>query len=128
MEADKLAKTFRVPDKRLWNIKVRTFAETSQWSQLRILADSKTKSPIGFKPFAMAAIQHKQPLAEIMRYVDRVTVPEDRFDLFCEGKLWKRALDEARKLRDQSRVMHIYSLCNSVEIQKMCEIIAAQIS
>ena len=126
-ESDRLAKKFRVPDKRIWNIKVRTLARTGQWSQLRILADSKTKVPIGFKPFAMAAIKYNQPIGEIMRYVDRVTVSEDRYELFCEGKLWKRALDEARKLKDQGRVMHIHSLCNNTEIQQMCESVAAQI-
>ena len=45
-DADKIAKKFRIPEKRVWHIKVKAFADSKQWSNLRLLADSK-KSPIG---------------------------------------------------------------------------------
>lgn len=120
-DAEKIAKKFRVPEKRLWHVKVRAFAESDQWANLRNLADSKTKPPIGFKPFALAAIKGKQGISEIMRYVDKVPQLEDRYDLFCEAKLWKLALEEAARLKDGRRVMHVRSLCNSLEIQKLCD-------
>lgn len=46
-DADKIAKKFRIPEKRVWHIKVKAFADSKQWSNLRLLADSKSKSPIG---------------------------------------------------------------------------------
>jgi hypothetical protein len=120
-DVDKLAKKFRIPDKRLWYTKVKALAESEQWPQLRALGDSKAKPPIGFKPFAMAAIKGKQPVSEIMRYIERVTSPEERYDLFCEATLWKRALDEAGKLRDPRRVANVRSSCNSPEVQRLAD-------
>lgn len=129
LEADRIAKKFRVPDKRLWHIKVKAFAESEQWGQLRILADSKKAPIIGYSPFAKAAIKGKQPIAEIMRYIEKVTSYEERYELFCEAKLWKRALDEAtNKLKDPSKIMFIYTMCNSPEIQQLCENAHAQLS
>mmetsp|Transcript_17132 Transcript_17132/g.25327 ORF Transcript_17132/g.25327 Transcript_17132/m.25327 type:complete len:1041 (+) Transcript_17132:101-3223(+) len=120
-DVDKLAKKFRMPEKRVWHIKVKAFAESGQWPQLRKLGDSKAKPPIGFKPFAMAAIQGKQSDPEIMRYIDRVTISEERYDLFCEAKLWKRALEEAGKLRDTRRVANVRSSCNSADIGQLAD-------
>jgi hypothetical protein len=121
VDADKIAKKFRVPEKRLWHIKVKAFAESEQWTNLRLLAESKTKPPIGYKPFARAAIKGKQGVTDIMRYIDRVVLPEERYDLFCEAVLWKRALEEAAKLKDVRRVANVKSLCNSPEIQLLAD-------
>lgn len=120
-DAEKIAKKFRVSEKRLWHIKVKAFAETEQWSNLRILADSRTKPPIGFKPFARAVIQGKQSENEILRYIDRISVPDERYDMFCEASLWKNALDEAFKMKDEGRVMNVKTLCNSIDIQLLAD-------
>mmetsp|Transcript_15939 Transcript_15939/g.36638 ORF Transcript_15939/g.36638 Transcript_15939/m.36638 type:complete len:286 (-) Transcript_15939:566-1423(-) len=120
-DADRLAKKFRVPEKRLWHLKVKAYAESGQWPQLRSLGDSKAKPPIGFKPFARVAIQYDQGVTEITRYIDRVQVGEERYGLFCEAKLWKRAVEEAVKLKDPQRIMNVRSICNSADIQRMCD-------
>jgi len=120
-EADKLAKRFRVPEKRLWHIKVNAFGKSSQWTNLRVLADSRAKSPIGFKPFAMAVIKGRQPVSDIMRYVERVVEPEDRYYLFCEAKLWLRAVEEAVALRDGSRIIHVRSICGNPDVEATCD-------
>jgi Vps16, C-terminal region./Vps16, N-terminal region. len=120
-ESEKLAKKFKVPEKRLWHTKIRAFAATDQWKNMRQLAESRTKIPISFKYFALEAIKHKQDVSEVLWYIQRVTDGEERYDLFCEAKLWKRALDEAKRLEDTHRVMHIKSVCNSTEIQQMCD-------
>jgi hypothetical protein len=119
-DVEKLGKKFRVPEKRLWHVKVKAFAESEEWASLRTLADSKTKSPIGYKPFARAAIKGRLGVTEIMRYIEKVTIPEERYDLFCEAALWKRALDEAVKMRDAQRVANVRTLCNSEEVQQLC--------
>lgn len=119
-DADKIAKKFRIPEKRLWHIKVKAFADSKQWSQLRILADSK-KSPIGFKHFARAAIKGKQTETEILRYIDRVQTAEEKYDLLCEAELYKLAIEEAVRLRDPRRIMNVKTLCNNTEIQLLAD-------
>lgn len=116
-DADKLAKKFRVPEKRLWHLKVKAFSESSQWSNLRLLADSRAKPPIGFKPFVRATIRGKQPESEIKRYLERISVPEERCDLYCEAAMWKKALEEAVRLKDGRRIINVKTLCNNAEIQ-----------
>lgn len=129
-DADKIAKKFRVSEKRLWHIKVKAFADSQQWSNLRLLADSKgTKSPIGYKPFARAAIKAKQPKAEILKYIERVTLSEEKYDLYCEAKLWKNALEEAgARLKDPRRVLNVKNLCNSSELQLMADQLLARMA
>ena len=125
-DAERLAKRYKVPEKRLWHIKVRAFSQSGQWANLRNLADSRQKNPIGLKPFALAAIAGNQPLAEITRYIERVPA-DDRFDLFCEAKMWKKALEEAVVARDINKIMHVRGLCNSLEIQQRCDAAANSI-
>lgn len=120
-ESEKLAKSFRVSEKLLWHTKIRAFAATEQWDYLRHLAESKTKPPISFKYFAMVAIKKGRDVSEILHYIRKVSDADERYDLFCEAKLWKHALDEAKKLEDTRRVMHIRSVCNDEEIQRLCD-------
>ena len=116
-DADKLAKKFRVPEKRLWHIKVKAFAESGQWSNLRLLCDSRAKPPIGLKPFVRAVIRGKQPTSEILRYLERIPSPEERYDLYGEAGMWAKALEEAVRLRDGQRILNVKSLCQNAEIQ-----------
>jgi hypothetical protein len=127
-DADKIGKKFRIPEKRLWYIKVKAFADSEQWSNLRILADSKTKPPIGYKPFARAAIKGKQSVSEILKYIDKIPVPEERYDLFCEAALWKNALEEASRMKDGRRILNVKTLCNSPEMQLLADQTLARIA
>lgn len=120
-EGEKIAKKFKVPDKRLWHTKIRAFAATDQWTNLRALSESKTKPPIGFKHFALAVIKKKQSEREILRYIGKVTDGEERYDLFCEAKFWKRAIEEAKKMDDVNRIMNVRTVCNIPEIQQLCD-------
>ena len=115
-DVDKIARKYRVSEKRLWAIKVKAFSESKQWSNLRTLAESK-KSPIGYKPFARAAIRGNQPISEVLRYIGRVTVPEEKYDLLVERKLWKDALEEAFKMKDGRRIINVKSLCHDTDLQ-----------
>jgi hypothetical protein len=123
-EADRLAKKFRIADKYQWSIKVQAFSKTGQWKALRDLGDSRAKSPIGFKPFALAVIRGEQPIKDVMRYIERVTEKEDRYFLFCEACLWRRALDEAVSLKDVPRIVNVRSSCNDPDIAAECERVA----
>jgi hypothetical protein len=116
-DADKVAKKFRIPDKMLWHTKVKAFAETGQWKNLRALAESRTKPPIGFKPFARAAIRGRQTSSDILRYIERVSAPEERFSLYGEASMWKRALEEAVRMKEERWILDIKARCNDSEIQ-----------
>ena len=116
-DADKIAKKFRVPEKMHWHAKIRAFVDTKQWKNLRNLADSRTKPPVGFKPFARAAIRGGLSASEVMRYIERITDPEERYSLLCEAGMWKRALDEAFKLRDEMRIIGVKQQCNNPDLQ-----------
>eukprot|EP00584_Thalassiosira_punctigera_P011394 CAMPEP_0172567060 /NCGR_PEP_ID=MMETSP1067-20121228/114430_1 /TAXON_ID=265564 ORGANISM="Thalassiosira punctigera, Strain Tpunct2005C2" /NCGR_SAMPLE_ID=MMETSP1067 /ASSEMBLY_ACC=CAM_ASM_000444 /LENGTH=1182 /DNA_ID=CAMNT_0013358321 /DNA_START=76 /DNA_END=3621 /DNA_ORIENTATION=- len=112
-DADRIAKKYRVPEKRTWHVKVRALSESGQWAHLRNLADSR-KPPIGLKPFALAAIRKGQGRGEVMHYLDRMTDKsdgEDRYDLCCEAGIWKRAVEEAVRLGDGRKVAHVRSVC-----------------
>ena len=120
-DADKVAKKFRIPEKMLWHTKVKAFSETRQWKNLKALADSRTKPPIGFKPFARAAIKGRQPSSDILRYIERVSTPEERFSLFGEASMWQKALDEAMKMKDERRIIDVKARCNDPEIQLLAD-------
>ena len=120
-ESERLAKKFKVPEKRLWHTKIRAFAATEQWKNLRSLAESRTKIPISFKFFAVAAIKQGRDVSDVLWYIQKVIDSEERYDLYCEVKLWKRALGEARRLQDVRRAMHIKTMCNNPEVQRLCD-------
>lgn len=67
----------QVPEKRFWHIKIKALAASGQWEALRQFAAEK-KSPVGYKPFAQACIQYKQPATSTKAYIDRITQMEDR--------------------------------------------------
>ena len=128
VDADKIGKKFKVPDKMLWRTKVNAFARTGQWDRLRTLADSKAKPPVGFKPFARAAIKGKQSNDVITRYIERVTIQEERFDLYCEANLWRKALEEAGRLRDERRIIDVKNGCNDPDLQLKADQMLAKLA
>lgn len=126
-DVDKVARKYRVSEKRLWAVKVKAFSESNQWSNLRTLAESK-KSPIGYKPFARAAITGKQPISEVIRYIGRVTIAEEKYDLLVESKLWKDALEEAFKMKDSRRIINVKSLCGDPDLQIVADQLLGRIA
>ena len=126
-DADKVAKKFRVPEKMLWHTKVKAFSDTKQWKNLLLLSNSRTKSPIGFKPFARAAIKGRQPEKDILRYIERISIAEERFSLYSEACLWRRAMDEAAKMKDERRIQDVKARCNDREIQLAADQILARL-
>jgi len=120
-EAERLAKKFKLSEKRLWHLKVQAFGDSDQWAALWSLAESKAKPPISLKYFALEAMKRNQSEDAIMKYIDRITESEERYEMLCEGKFWKRAIDEAMKLGDKSRLTHIRSVCNAPVIQQLCD-------
>jgi vacuolar protein sorting-associated protein 16 len=52
-EANKLIKQFKVSEKMVWNIRINCYGKYGQWDYFMRLANEK-RSPIGYKPFAIA--------------------------------------------------------------------------
>jgi DNA-binding transcriptional regulator/RsmH inhibitor MraZ len=63
-EFARLAKKFKASDKMVWFVKINVYSRRQQWGMLAQLANS-AKSPVGYKPFAVAAIKHRQPPSEV---------------------------------------------------------------
>ncbi len=55
-ELAKMVKRGKVSEKAVWYIKIQCFAEQSAWELLAKLANEK-KSPVGYKPFALACMK-----------------------------------------------------------------------
>ena len=43
------------------------------------------------------------------------------YELFCEAGMWKKALEEAVKLGDGRKIANVRSMCNSPDIQRLCD-------
>jgi vacuolar protein sorting-associated protein 16 len=127
-DAEKLSRKFRLSEKRFWHVRVNAFSESEQWSNLRSMLENNRRPPIGYKPFARAAIRGNRPQSEILRYIDPVNIPEERYDLLCEASLWKEALSIAEGLRDARRVLNVKSLCNDPSLQLHADTIMARLA
>eukprot|EP00752_Nemacystus_decipiens_P002885 g2684.t1 len=115
-EATALQKRLKVPDKRFWHIKIKALASVGDWEALRKFG-SERKSPIGYKPFALACMRTKQTGlfgedAEryITSYIDRIPQAEDRYDLYLENKSWEKAAEAAARLKDPRRIAEVRRL------------------
>jgi hypothetical protein len=119
-EVGKLVKKFKVSEKTLWHIKVQCFSRTGSWSNLAKLAAEK-KSPIGYKPFALACMKQKQQSSETEKYVDKITSLEDRYELYTELSLWRKATECAFRLRDTSRLTHVLRVCKDSLLERQIQ-------
>jgi hypothetical protein len=75
-KADKLRSDFKVPDKRYWNIKLDTLAQSKDWDGLWSFANSK-RSPIGYTPFVVKLVELNH-VQESMRFVPKIQDKSDR--------------------------------------------------
>lgn len=116
----KLVKKFKISEKMVWSIKIQCFSKTGQWALLKLLAAEK-KSPLGYKPFARACIKFKQPVGETERYIDKIVTPEDRFELFVEVQLWKKAIEVAVKMKDPARLEEVGRTCKDSSIERQVQ-------
>jgi hypothetical protein len=114
-EATRIQKQFKVPDKRFWHVKVRSLAMSHQWDELRKFANER-KSPVGYKPFAEQCVEQRLAPAEVAYYVDRMAVPEERYDIYMKINMWNRALEMAQKLKDAGKIMQIRTLCKDENV------------
>ncbi|KAJ1439405.1 Vps16, N-terminal region-domain-containing protein [Ochromonadaceae sp. CCMP2298] len=116
-EIYKIVKKFRFAEKALWYVKIRCYSQRGQWGLLLRLANEK-KSPVGYRPFARACMEHEQPLSEIEAYVDRITALEDRYALLMELRSFRKAADVASKLRDPQKLNEVGRTCKDQALER----------
>lgn len=125
-EFARLAKKFKASDKMVWFVKINVYSRRQQWGMLAQLANS-AKSPVGYKPFAVAAIKHRQPHSEVEKYVDKCSSNEEKFDLFMEISCWRKAFDCAKTLRDPARVTDVLARCRDSALERQCQELLAKL-
>ncbi len=57
--------------------------------------------------FFILANRQKQPAAEVDKYIDKITAQEDKYELYMEVQLYRKAFDAALKLRDSARLTEV---------------------
>jgi hypothetical protein len=114
-EIANLVKRFKVSDKMLHHIKIQCYSNGNQWKMLEKLAVEK-KSPIGFRPFALACVKYKNML-EAEKYAEKVVDPEERFELYMDIHLWRKAFEVAVKLKDPQRLKDVKQKCRDLALE-----------
>ena len=119
-ETQKLVKKFRVADKVLWHIKIQAFSRAEQWAQLALLANEK-RSPVGYKPFAAACLAHHQPASEVEKYIDKMALAEERFDMYVDIGSWRKAFEAAKALKDPARLTEVLGACRDMALERQIQ-------
>lgn len=123
-EFARVAKKFKASDKMLWFIRISVLSRRGQWAALSALANSASatnRNPVGYKPFAEAALRHRQPHSEVEKYIDKCAAAEERFDLYVEISSWRKAFDCAKSLRDVARITEVLANCRDLALEKACQ-------
>ena len=92
--ASKMAKSFNVPDKRYWWIKIRALGELGAWEALEKFSKDKS-SPIGYEPFCDVCFQHNN-IGEATKYARRIKDVESKIKWLCRLGQWPDAYMTAR--------------------------------
>lgn len=137
-ELQKLVKRFKVSEKMVYHLKVQCYSERRDWAGLSRFA-AERKPPIGFRPFAVAALKYafivlllnvdlqlifflscrySAPDADIEKYVEKVTVLEDKYELYLEMRSFQKAMEVAYKLKDTDRLREVSRVCNDSNLER----------
>eukprot|EP01034_Spumella_vulgaris_P022472 gene22472-28600_t len=120
VELAKMTKRFKIADKVLWNIKIHVYGRQGAWELLLKLANEK-KSPVGYKPFALACMKYRRPEADTIAYIEKISATEDKFDLYMELRSWKKALECATRLKDPHKLNEVGRMCNDEAIGRQVQ-------
>jgi len=104
-KANDFRNEFKLPPKRYYWIKIKAYATSGRWKQLREFSDQE-RSPIGYGPFAECCILHGNQ-EEAPYYIEKMArgEPEKQVILWGMIKEWQKALDAAAKLKNRNEVL-----------------------
>jgi len=118
--AQQIVSEFKVPEKRLWWIRIRTFGEMKDWEGLLAFSREK-KPPIGFKPFAEICLESAQ-IAEAMKYIPKIPEPSVRCELYLRiGNYTQAAEVAAKEMKDPQMLQMIRNKCTNPELQNQID-------
>ena len=100
----------KVSEKRLYHLRIRAFVDCGRWDLLRKLASDR-RSPIGYVPFAKAAIRGGRDPGDVEFFVDRIDPPEDRFELYMQINSFEKAAQAAFKGKNERQLGEVYRRC-----------------
>ncbi|GAB1286902.1 Vacuolar protein sorting-associated protein 16 homolog [Apodemus speciosus] len=106
--AEQLARDFRIPDKRLWWLKLAALADLEDWEELEKFSKSK-KSPIGYLPFVEICMKHHNK-HEAKKYTSRVGPEQKVKALLLVGDV-AQAADVAIEHRNETELSLVLSHC-----------------
>ena len=102
--ADSMAKNFKVPDARLWKIKIKALVEAGMYDELNVF--SNKRSPIGYSPFVDACAEKKNT-HEAAIYLQKMKNEEERMQVAMKWKMYEHAFSSAVKLKNRDVLMEI---------------------
>jgi len=108
--AQKIRSDFKVPDKRFWWIVIRGLARAKDWRELEKFSKDK-KSPIGYEPFAEVCLEAGRA-DEAAQYIQKVSDPTQKAELFIKISKWQEAADAAREAKDPDLLRKIRNRCD----------------
>eukprot|EP00632_Arachnochrysis_sp_CCMP2950_P003156 CAMPEP_0185720820 /NCGR_PEP_ID=MMETSP1164-20130828/50307_1 /TAXON_ID=1104430 /ORGANISM="Chrysoreinhardia sp, Strain CCMP2950" /LENGTH=852 /DNA_ID=CAMNT_0028388481 /DNA_START=177 /DNA_END=2735 /DNA_ORIENTATION=+ len=120
LEAFKMQRRFKIPDRRFYYVKIRALAASGKVELVQSFAMER-KSPVGYKPFIDACIQHNYPTREVAKLVNRLSSPEEKVDYYVQLRLWDQAIDLAIRLRDPNVLCRVQDLCSDAKVVALCE-------
>nr|CAG4643026.1 EOG090X01BU [Ilyocryptus agilis] len=109
-EVDEMVKKLKIPERRLWWLKVTTLGEIGDWIELEKLSRIK-KSPIGYEPFVDVCLQYDN-IAEAQRYLPKVD-EQLSIKYYVKAKLYLDAAQIAFQRKDTEALHYIQSHCAS---------------
>jgi len=109
--ADRIAKKFKVNEKRAGAMKILGMARTQQWGQMRVFSDERKAPACGFGKFAEIGMKHGLGKGEVMRYISRVPKGSERYSLYIKGGFFISAAKEAIALKDARRAVEAGAMC-----------------
>ena len=125
--ADQLAKKFKVPERRYLAAKCRALAEAGEWTQVRIMLDTKAGKKIALTDIpGKAAVEFGAPKADTDRLVSSAANKEERYALWHAAGDWKNAARTARGMRDGERMEECRDMCAEGEREEVERIISAE--
>jgi hypothetical protein len=124
--AAKIQKTFKVPEKRYYHLKVKAMAETGQWKHLHEFSQER-KPPIGFRPFAEACLRQKQ-MQEAERYISKISKDEEKYRIYRKVGMWQKAVDIAFKMKDSNKLIEIHGQAKDAAVKSRVEQMLDQLS
>ena len=68
--------------------------------------------------FLLPICRHGRPQGEIVTYIEKITVLEDKFDMYTDIKAWGKAADVAFKLKDDNRLIQVGRVCGDQVLEK----------